>query len=163
MKTLIVVRHAKSSDAKTGQRDFDRPLNARGESDAMQMAKKISEKILHIDRCVSSPARRASDTCKFFCNAFKTPVSEIKYIQELYNAALPTFYSVLNFLDDADDSVALFSHNPGVTQFVNSLCTGFNIDNMPTCAVFAVQSEVVTWRDFQHTEREFLFMHYPKE
>ncbi|MBN8832872.1 MAG: hypothetical protein ABS68_08315 [Niastella sp. SCN 39-18] len=163
MKTLLVVRHAKSSDAKSGQRDFDRPLHARGEKDAMEMAEKIAGKILKIDRFVSSPARRASDTCTYFCKAFKTSASEIKYVQELYNADLTAFYDVVYHLDDNDDTVALFSHNPGITHFVNSLCAGFNIDNLPTCAVFAVQSEVLNWKDFKNTEREFIFMHYPKE
>ena len=66
MKTLIVVRHAKSSWANIGERDFDRNLNDRGKEDAPAMAEKLLHTKIKVDAFVSSPAKRARKTAKYF-------------------------------------------------------------------------------------------------
>jgi phosphohistidine phosphatase len=69
---------------------------------------------------------------------------------------------VINELQADADTVAIFAHNPGITDFVNSLCKNASTDSMPTCAVFAVQADIKEWKDFADAERKFLFMDYPK-
>ena len=71
------------------------------------------------------------------------------------------FMTAVENINDKDDVVALFSHNPGITDFVNRL-TDKNIDNMPTCAVFAIKIKTKKWKDFEKAEKEFLFFDYPK-
>src|SRR4051794_9695084 len=70
MKTLILVRHAKSSWDQPGVSDIDRPLNERGKSDAPQMAKRLKERNIKIDLFISSPAKRAKKTAKYFAEEY---------------------------------------------------------------------------------------------
>ena len=163
MKTLIIVRHAKSSWAEIGQKDFDRPLNERGKKDAPEMAEKLLDAKINVDAFVSSSAKRARKTAKYFIKAFGKTKDEIILKEELYNAPRATFYETIAALNDQYESVAIFAHNPGITDFVNSLCDNMKIDEMPTCAVFAVKIPTNTWKEFATAEKEFLFFKYPKE
>src|ERR1700754_58855 len=115
MKTLLIIRHAKSSWDNAETSDIDRPLNDRGKRDAPAMAQRLIKAGVAIDRFVSSPARRARQTAELFTQTFGKKGKEILFIPELYHASLETFKDVVSGLDDKDDSVALFSHNPGIT------------------------------------------------
>jgi phosphohistidine phosphatase len=161
MKTLLIIRHAKSSWDLTGTADIDRPLNDRGKRDAPAMARRLIKAGITIDRFVSSPARRASQTAELFVREFGKKEKGIRFIPDLYHAAPPVFREVVAGLDDKDDIVAIFSHNPGITAFVNML-TEVRVDNMPTCAIFAVKSPVEHWNEFLSTSPEFSFFDYPK-
>jgi phosphohistidine phosphatase len=161
MKTLFLIRHAKSSWDEPSADDFDRPLNERGKKDAPAMAKRMIRNKLGIDLFVSSPARRAKATARLFAEAFSHEEKDICYHQELYQADSSTFSSVISRLDDKYQSVAIFSHNPGITDFVNSI-TEVRVDNMPTCSVFGVRSAARTWKEFISHQKEFLFFDFPK-
>ena len=161
MKTLLIIRHAKSSWANAGQADIERPLNERGKSDAPQMAKRLKEKGIQIDLFVSSPAKRAHKTAKLFAEEYDYKKDDILIKEELYEAYAETFYKVVASLPAKYNTVAIFSHNPGITEFVNSL-TGVHVDNMPTCAVFAVLINAKEWSSFKPDEKDFLFFDYPK-
>ncbi|MEJ7770212.1 MAG: histidine phosphatase family protein [Chitinophagaceae bacterium] len=161
MKSLFVIRHAKSSWDLTNIEDIDRPLNDRGKADAPEMAKRLLKEKVKIDAFISSPAKRAKKTAQLFVHEFKRHKDEIVYIDELYNAQLTDFYKVLTGIDEAWNAVALFSHNPGITQFANSL-TPVNIDNMPTCGIFAVRIPIGKWENFEQAGKEFWFFNYPK-
>lgn len=162
MKTLIVVRHAKSSWANIGERDFDRTLNERGKEDAPQMAEKLVKTNIKVDAFVSSSAKRARKTAKVFVEAYGKTKHDIILSDDLYNAPSTTFYETIAALKDDYEAVAVFAHNPGITDFVNTLCDT-NIDEMPTCAMFAVQTPINAWKEFKEAEKEFLFFTYPKE
>jgi phosphohistidine phosphatase len=161
MKTLLIVRHAKSSWDSADISDIDRPLNDRGKRDAPDMAHRLIKGGVTIDRFISSPAKRARQTAEHFIRAYGRKEKEIRLITELYHAALPTFEQVVTEMNDSDNTVALFSHNPGITAFVNTL-TETRLDNMPTCAVFAVKSPVGHWSEFLNANRQFWFFDYPK-
>lgn len=161
MKTLILVRHAKSSWAVVGQKDEERPLNHRGKKDAPVMAERLKEKIKKVDVFVSSPAKRAKKTAKYFAEAYGVDKHDIKIEEQLYEAGVTDFYAVVKSLPDKKETAALFSHNPGITEFVNALST-MHLDNMPTCGVFAVSAAVDSWAQFAEAEKEFLFFDYPK-
>ncbi len=163
MKKLIVVRHAKSSWADMGQSDFDRPLNERGKKDAPEMAERLLKDKIVIDAFVSSPAKRAKRTCKAFAEAYGVEKDDISFVEHLYHAPAPVFYEAIKGFNDGNNSVAVFAHNPGITDFVNSLCNDVHIDNMPTCGVFSVEADVASWKDFEGAEKRFLFFKYPKE
>ena len=161
MKTLLLIRHAKSSWKETELSDLDRPLNERGKRDAREMAKRLSEKRLDIDLYVSSPAKRAKSTAELFNRELPSTAREILLVSALYEAGPGDFFSVVSDLDDADSRVAIFSHNPGITDFVNTL-TEMRLDNMPTCSVFAVSIPVDSWREFGAAQKKFMFFDYPK-
>lgn len=163
MKQIVVVRHAKSSWADPGQNDFDRPLNERGKKDAPAMGQCIVKAGVKIDAFVSSPAKRAHQTCKAFAEVYGRKEEEIVFVKNLYHAPAHVYYETLGDLDDAYKSVAIFGHNPGITDFVNTLCKGVHTDNMPTCAVFALKADVKSWKDFENAEKEFIFFKTPKD
>lgn len=162
MKTLLIVRHAKAEQNGFFQSDFERPLNHRGEKDAPEMAGRLKKRDFGIDAFVTSPALRALTTCRLFCEEFDRSKKDIIQIDELYQAPKETFYHVITGLHDEYDHVAIFAHNPGITDFANSLCHGLYIDNMPTCGMLAVEADISSWKDFRTAEKKFLFFDYPK-
>jgi phosphohistidine phosphatase len=161
MKSLLLVRHAKSSWESNVLSDFERPLNERGKKEALEMAKRLTKDKISIDHFVSSPAKRAKKTAKFFIKEYGRDESEILFIPELYHAAVKTFIKIVAGLSDQYTAVAIFSHNPGITEFVNTL-TPVQIDNMPTCAVFAVKANINSWNEFAEATKELYFFNYPK-
>jgi phosphohistidine phosphatase len=163
MKTLLLIRHAKSSWANIGETDFDRSLNERGKREALEMAEKLVNQSIKIDAFVSSTAKRARKTCKVFLGAYGKNKEDIILVEKLYHPAPHIFYEVIKELNDDDDSVAIFSHNPGITEFVSTVCDKVRIVDMPTCGVFAVKVNINSWKDFEKTEKKFLFFKYPKE
>ena len=161
MKKLLLVRHAKSSWDDPSISDFDRPLNDRGKKDAPEMAKRLSEKKIKIDALVSSPAKRAKQTCKHFAKELDFKKKNVVLEPRLYEATEGNFYEVVKSFKDKWDSVAIFSHNPSISSFANSL-TKTKVDDMPTCSIFAVEIDVKKWKDFREAKKEFLFLDYPK-
>ncbi len=161
MKTLLLVRHAKSSWDDLSMADIDRPLNKRGKNDAPEMAGRLRERKINIDRFVSSPAVRARKTAEIFMDVYDEKKKKLVLVPALYEAGITNFYDVISLMDDKDDTVALFSHNPGITDMANSLSVN-RVDNMPTCSVFAVVAKIKAWKDFHSTDKEFQFFDYPK-
>jgi phosphohistidine phosphatase len=161
MKKLILVRHAKSSWQTAAQSDFDRPLNDRGHRDAPVMARRLKAKMPVIDAFISSPAKRAFTTAGYFADAYQLTEKQIIQVPRLYHAAPAVFGELINELDDALNTVVLFSHNPGITDFINKF-TDVRIDNMPTCAIFAVEIDTAHWKEADAAGKKFLFFDYPK-
>ena len=161
MKTLILIRHAKSSWDSAGMSDSERPLNDRGKKDAPEMARRLRKWGLKIDAMVSSHAERAFRTARFFAKEYDMKKDDIVVEKALYGALSSHFEEVVAGLKDKYNTVALFSHNPGITDYVNTL-TNIRTDNIPTCGVFAVQADVESWKDFAKAEKSFLFYDYPK-
>jgi phosphohistidine phosphatase len=161
MKTLLIIRHAKSSWDNADEEDIKRSLNDRGKRDAPVMARRLIKTGVAIDRFLSSPAKRALQTAESFTHAFGSKKKDIEVIPDLYHASPETFKQVVTSLGDNDHTVALFSHNPGITAFVNTL-TEKRVDNMPTCSIFAVKSNVDHWSAFLDSHPQFWFFDYPK-
>ena len=161
MKTLILIRHAKSSWDDINQKDIDRPLNDRGKKDAPEMAKRLQEKEIKIDLFVTSPAKRAKKTAKLFVEEYKSDPDGILVVEDLYDPSFEDFMKTILALPDDKNVVALFAHNPGITEFSNSL-TNVKVDDMPTCAAFAVGIDIKEWKVFKEAEKKFLFFDYPK-
>ncbi|MEJ7679630.1 MAG: phosphoglycerate mutase family protein [Segetibacter sp.] len=160
MKSLLLIRHAKSSwDLDVD--DFDRPLNSRGQNDAPAMAKRLIKKEIKINCFISSPAKRALTTAAFFAEVYDKKLKDIITIPSLYEPTINAFYTAIEDLDDDFKTVAVFSHNPTITDFANKL-TSVTIDDMPTCAVFAIKANIKKWKEFASVDKEFWFFDYPK-
>lgn len=162
MKTVLIVRHAKSAPANLGQSDFERPLNKRGKEDSVEMAKRISKEIVQIDAFISSPAKRARKTAEKFITQYGIEKNKIILVPSLYEADSNDFYDVVENLEDSFETIALFSHNPGITDFANSQ-NCLNIFNMPTGSVFAFQIDTEKWSQIRIAERKLLFFFLPKD
>lgn len=156
MKTLLLVRHAKS-DWPVDVEDFDRPLNELGMINAPKMARLLQEKLIEIDTFISSPATRALETCKLFSEVYQKQYSTDA---SLYNPKERNFENLILGLDSNVNSVILFSHNNGISNFANSLTD--EIVNLPTSGVVGYQIDCDNWSDFVAAKKEFLYFYSPK-
>jgi phosphohistidine phosphatase len=161
MKTLILIRHAKSSHTFGVSSDFERPLNDRGFREAVEMAKKLIKNKTQIDQFVSSPALRAKTTAELFADEYDRKMKEINFLPSLYNASPDDFKDAVRYTDEVYNHIALFSHNPGISEYASSL-TSTHFIQMPTCSVFAVTAEVNSWNEFAKSEKSFLFFYKPE-
>ena len=161
MKSILLVRHAKSSWEDFSLPDIDRPLNNRGKRDAPEMAERLIEKKLEVDAFISSPAKRARKTAEIFSKAFGNKKKDVDINEDLYEAGQADFEKVIASIPDEHNVVALFSHNPGITEYANTL-TSTRIDNIPTTGVFAVQADTNDWKGFSSAPKQLWFYDFPK-
>ena len=161
MKQLLLVRHAKSSWDDFSIKDFDRQLNERGKKDAPMMAKRLLKKDIDIDAFISSPAKRARKTAEAFAKEYDEKKADVIFVDELYLASPSVFTDVIKKVDDRYKTIAVFSHNEGITQFANTL-TDIRTDNIPTAGIFAIKIKTKHWKEFEEAEKEFWFLDYPK-
>lgn len=161
MKTLVLVRHAKSSWDDFSLQDEDRPLTDRGKKNAADMAKRLKKKGMSIDAILTSSAKRAKATAEYFADELDVPKKKFIVVPELYMAGHNAFVESIRQAPRKADVVAVFSHNNGITEFANRLCAT-RIDHMPTCSVFAVKIDLKDWADFEPGTAEFYFFDYPK-
>ncbi len=161
MKQLFLIRHAKSSWDSPTLKDIDRPLNERGKKDAPSMAKRLASQKIKLDALFSSNANRALSTAQCFAEEFDIKKNDIIQIPELYHANTSDFYDVITQADDDLQNLAIFSHNPGITEFINEL-TDKKIMDMPTCGIFAIKIHSKSWKDFATATKDFWFFDFPK-
>lgn len=162
MRTICFVRHAKSSWEDPALVDIDRPLSVRGKKDAPAMAQRLKE--LHVvpDLIVTSPAKRASGTAKFFRKAFELPKTDFIIDLSLYDASPDDVVAVVQHLDSSKRSVFVFGHNPTLTFLANRF-PGVRIDNVPTCGIFQVKTLVTSWDQWTPETSTFIGFYYPKQ
>jgi phosphohistidine phosphatase len=161
LKRILIIRHAKSSWAEIGQRDFDRPLNERGLRDAPEMARRLIQKNNTIDLFVSSAANRALTTTRLMMKEMKMGEEQLIVKPDLYHAPPSIILSSIQQCDDNYDIIAVVCHNPGITMFANMI-HGLSIDNVPTCGVLALTTTAANWKDVSIENLQFEFFDYPK-
>lgn len=161
MKKLLIIRHGKSDWSKPGLRDFDRTLNDRGRRNAPEMARRLMERKKVPQAVVSSPAVRAKETAELFCSEWGFAVADIRFEKNIYEASASTLLKVINGLDDRYDSVALFGHNPGLTEIIVDLCN-CDLYNLPTCGVVQISFPFDSWKMVSRQTGDQLLFDYPK-
>jgi phosphohistidine phosphatase len=161
MKTLLMMRHAKSSWKDNSLSDHDRPLNGRGEADAPRMGVLLTEKDLVPDRIVSSTAERARTTARLVAESCPFD-GEITLDRNLYHAGLDEFVDVLQGLPADMDCVMLVGHNPGIAELVDFLTD--TPEAMSTANVAVIRLPINRWSevDFE-TEGELVEVLRPGE
>ncbi|WP_256004813.1 MULTISPECIES: SixA phosphatase family protein [Pedobacter] len=160
-KNLLLVRHGKSDWGNEFLSDFDRPLNPRGHDNAPMMARRLLSKGYIPDLIVSSPALRALSTAKHFAQVWEIPFSSILLKEDIYEASVPALLNVVNELGEDFSKVALFGHNPGLTDFVNYL-TDANLYSLPTCGVAQISFPAEQWAEISRNSGSLVFADYPK-
>ncbi len=163
MKKLLLVRHANTKQPDFGERDFDRELLPRGEKEAPLMAKLVKDKGITIDAYISSPSMRTRQTANAWCKVFGDDKSGVIYFDYLYHAGINEYYKALETLNKKVETVAIFGHNFGITDFADQLCEEVHIDQMPTGSVFAVNVPIEKWKDVREAKNKFAFFETPKE
>lgn len=158
MKTIVIVRHAKSSWDNHGLSDHDRPLNHRGQRDAPRMASYLANSEYFPSHLVVSSAKRAQETARAYQIEMSITESDYHIEPELYHAGMKDWITVLErYWKISNKPIAFFAHNPGITNVVNWLADE-NIFNIPTCGMAIlgfpeqlerIDSGVATLLDYQ--------------
>jgi phosphohistidine phosphatase len=143
MKTLLILRHAKSSWDDPELPDHDRPLTDRGKKEARRVGQFLQARGLVPDLVVSSTARRARKTAKRAAKACDY-LGEIVVDGRLYQATLSQFVAVLREVGNEHATVLVVGHNPGVEELVKHL-TG-QAEPMPTAALAEVSLDIDDWQ-----------------
>ena len=161
MKTLYLLRHAKSSWEQPSLRDFERPLAERGLNDIAKMGQRFLEQGRQVECIVSSPAVRAKTTALLFAREIGYPEDAISANPELYFAGAPMFLKAASLVDEHFQSVMLVGHNPAITEFVNDMCNS-GIDNIPTSGLVELSLPVEHWSEVKYGIAELIDFDFPK-
>lgn len=119
------------------------------------MAERLINRGFKIDQIVSSPAKRAKSTAKYFAEAYN--VDHIQFEESIYEANTSALLKVLNGLDDDAASVVMFGHNPGFTDFANELCDA-DIYNIPTAGMVLISFPFDSWQMVSKGTGELVFL-----
>lgn len=161
MKTLLVLRHAKSSWSNAHLADHDRPLNSRGKEDAPRMGRLLEREGLVPDLIISSSAERALRTAEFAAIAAGYD-AEIEVTRQLYHAEPEEYSEVLNGVKDSHDRVMVVGHNPGIEDLVEQL--GGQYQRMPTGALAQIELAINSWKELgEETNGRLVNLWRPKE
>lgn len=144
IKTLYLVRHAKAIKGFPGIEDIDRPLHETGIMESYLIASGLLKQGEFPSRIVSSPAARAISTALIFQRVLRVPDEQISVNARLYEADINDLFEIVSGLDDRDQSVMLFGHNPSFTQYASKMDAA--IAHIATAALVRFDFEVVKWR-----------------
>jgi phosphohistidine phosphatase len=161
MKTLSLVRHAKSSWKDKKLADHDRPLNKRGRRDAPRMGRRLAKNGIRPDLMVTSTAVRARVTAETIATEIGYATAHIMMDEQIYHAGTVGLLELIRQLGDANDHVMLFGHNPDITDLVNHL-TDSALENVPTCGMAHIRFETDSWKNVGSVAAELLEFDYPK-
>ena len=161
MKTLFLVRHAKSSWDDATLPDQGRPLAERGERDATKMAKRLAEHDVKPDMILSSPATRALATAEILAKMLDYRRKDIVVSDRLYACQADELLDVIHGLGDKLKRVMLVGHNPELAELAHRLSS--EIVEMPTCAIAEFRFDAKSWADIDETTSAQVALDYPKK
>ena len=157
MKTLFVLRHAKSDWSTPGQEDHERPLAERGQRAALVMGRYMAQKGYRPDFILCSDARRTTETCAIVSSQWKT-VPPIEAERSLYLAGRTGVLNRLGAVVSRHDGVMVIGHNPDLHQLVTGLAQSGSVewlqsaeDKFPTAALAVLELPIEHWRDAART------------
>lgn len=160
MKTLFLLRHAKSIPAAPGLLDFDRTLTPQGEADARQVGEYIQRRQLKIDQVISSPAIRAKQTTGAVMQAAGLN-SEVYYDRRMYEADPQLMLDIVSEVDSNQDSILMVGHNPAMEDFVRGL-TG-RVESMSAASLAQLDCEVTQWTELGPGKCELKLLAKPSD
>jgi phosphohistidine phosphatase len=162
MKTIAMIRHAKSSWATGISSDKLRPLNDRGVRDAPIMASHLQNLLPTIHYLAVSSATRTRETAHHFQRVYGADIAQTQYHDQLYHGMPQDYETLLYTLDSSINTVAMIGHNPGMTVMANLAASDEYIDNVATCGIFLLRTEIDSWTDFAFSECTLQSYIYPK-
>jgi phosphohistidine phosphatase len=160
MKTLLILRHAKSSWDNPDLADFERTLNKRGRAVAPFVGNLMREREVRVDLILSSLARRARETATLVKEAAEFD-AEIRYDERIYEASPISLLYLLAETEDETDSILLVGHNPGLEGLIKILTGG--MQPMPTAALAQVELNIVHWNEIAAETGKLNFIVRPKD
>lgn len=162
MKTLWLIRHAKSSWADAEQADIERPLNERGYQDLRFMPERMSSAGVPLPEIfISSPAIRAYSTALIYAQHLRYPAEKIVLRDSLYESSVFDYLEVIARIEQPFESAVVFGHNPVLTQLINRISNA-TLDNLPTCGIAGVAFKTNSWTDVLDGEGVIRYFDFPK-
>jgi len=125
------------------------------------MAKRLKNKGFEIHAFLSSPANRAITTAMGHARAFGIKTENIIQDHRLYHATSQSILQILSEMEDSIQTLALFGHNPGLTDLIEDL-SDFDLWNLPTCAVCGIELNVGSWSQITKAKGQKFYYDYPK-
>jgi phosphohistidine phosphatase len=162
MLRLTLVRHAKTEPGRSDQEDWDRALEARGQRDAPEMARRMKHRDLKPDRILTSPAVRALATASIMARELGVSAQKVLQDERLYLAPPKDLLAVIHELGGRARHLMVVGHNPGITEFADRISSERSIDNLPTCAVYTLQVDIKEWRELAWDSGVDADLDYPK-
>ena len=162
MKSIALIRHAKSSWRDTSLQDFDRPLNRRGVMNAAMMGERLLEQHESWLKIYCSPARRARETASLISQPLGISENRIEIIPSLYTFNYEDLLFWMRLLERNDDQLLVVCHNPAITDIVNFL-TLSNFEKIPTCGVAMLKLNSVNWGQVGAGMGNLTYYDYPKK
>lgn len=160
MKTLFVMRHAKSSWDDAALSDFERPLNERGLQAAPLMGEVIRKNQFQPELIISSPAKRAAQTAGLVKDAARIN-GEIGFDERIYEASPARLLEVIGGQNGNGESILLVGHNPGLEGLIKFL-TG-ELQPMPTAALAVIDLNINDWNEINSSSGSLRTLFRPKE
>jgi len=161
LKTLYLVRHAKSDWKSAANSDFERPLNKRGLKAAPLMGARLQQQACAPDLFLSSPARRAQQTAKLLATALDYPQENIEFVPAIYAAELALLIALIQKLPEPATTALLVGHNPGFSNLGKWLSPAAP-DWLPTCGLLDLRLDIARWSEVYEGCAELLHYDYPK-
>jgi phosphohistidine phosphatase len=146
MKTLLLLRHAKSDWDDSSMRDFDRPLAPRGLRDAPRIGKALRKRGPLPDLIISSPAARAKATIEAVVKGAGL-TTHIEFDEAIYGATSAELLTLIRRLPDSSSCTLMVGHNPGFEDLVGRLTRAR--DRMPTATLACMEFLVDHWEDVE--------------
>ena len=162
MKTLYLVRHAKSSWKYPNLDDFERPLNKRGRKNAPFMGKILKKLKVAPDLIISSPANRAATTARIIAAKINYPIENIRYSETIYEFSESALIQVVKHIDDDVIKAMLVGHNPALNGLANFIGDR-PISNIPTAGTYCLDLNIASWTQIRENCGEFKFFEFPKK
>ncbi|MDX5422654.1 MAG: histidine phosphatase family protein [Hymenobacteraceae bacterium] len=161
MKTLYILRHAKSSWRFEELSDHDRPLNKRGRSDATLMGQELASKGVKVNLIISSPAVRALTTATLVGKEMSYEADDIVVDERIYGADKNDLLEVAQSAPVEADFLMLVGHNEALSDFANMLAPE-HIATLPTTGIVGLQFDCESWYDISKDNATLLFYDFPK-
>ena len=161
MKTLYLIRHAKSEKADGSITDIERPLTLQGRTDAELMSKFLKSQNVVPDKMITSHAIRAISTAYIFAKTFKFKIYWVEVDFFLYKLGTGSYYDVISLVDNKVDTLLIFGHNPYITNLSNLLSTDL-LDELPAAGIVGFSSECKNWKGFFKGPFKKTLYDYPK-
>ena len=162
MLRLTLVRHAKTEAGYEGQEDWDRMLEPRGQRDAPEMGRRLKGRGLKPDKVITSPAVRALATTTILTRELGVAAAKVTQDEQLYLASPKVLLKVIQELGGSAKHLMIVGHNPGLTEFADTLSDERSVDNMPTCAMYSVEFDIESWSDLTLGSGVNVEFDYPK-
>jgi phosphohistidine phosphatase len=159
-KTLLLLRHAKSSWKNSALKDPDRPLNGRGRKAAELIGRYIRAQKIEFPLVLCSPATRARETLEIVLKASRAVV-EVRYDERIYDATPVQLLQVISEFDEDKPDVLLVGHNPGIEELL-ALLTG-QVRRMPSGAIAQLDTNATKWEKVSPTKSKLVWRVKPKD